>query len=501
MAYRVLTAKFSHETNTFNVVPTTLDSFRRGTLLTGNALKAARLGTRTDFGATFEAADKFGWTLSHPVAASANPSGRVTTEAYETICKLLLDGAGGIDGALLHLHGAMVTDNHEDGEGELLSRLRALVGPDVPVVVTLDLHGNITERMAAAANALIAVRTYPHVDYYERARQGAELLQRAMAGEIRPRTVIARRPMLRGLDGGRTQSGPMRKLIDRGEALEASGAVLAVSVCAGFTAADIRDIGPSVTVTIDGGTTDGDATAGQAVAEQMMDHAWATRDFASVVHRGIAEAVAHAKAGEGSSDKPLVMADVADNPGSGHYGDSTDLLAAMIAADLQNTAFYAIFDPQAALDGLRIGVGRTGTLSLGGKHDPQAGGGPLLLDGHVVAINDGAFQTFGPMGNGVWRDHGLSMVFRIGGIDIAVISNNGQATDTAQLTSLGIDPTRKNTVAVKSNHHFRAAFEPLAREVITVNGGGLGAQVWRHAVPGGTGFTHVRRPIWPLDDI
>ncbi len=496
MAYRVLTAGFAHETNTFSVVPTTLDSFRRGTLLTGNALKVARLGTRTDFGATFEAADRFGWTLSHPVTASANPSGRVTTEAYETICRLLLDGADGIDGALLHLHGAMVTDDHEDGEGELLSRLRAMVGPDVPIVVTLDLHGNVSERMASAANALIAVRTYPHVDYYERAWQGAALLQRAMAGEIRPRTVIARRPMLRGLDGGRTQSGPMRELIDRGEALEASGAVLAVSVCAGFTAADIHDIGPSVTV-----TTDGETPIGQMIAEEMMDHAWATRDFASVVHRGIAEAVAHAKAGEGSSDRPLVMADVADNPGSGHYGDSTNLLAAMIAADLRNTAFYAICDPQAVLDGLRIGVGRTGTLSLGGKHDPQAGGGPLSLTGHVVAITDGAFQTFGPMGNGVWRDHGLSMVFRSGSIDIAVITNNGQATDTAQLTSLGIDPTRKNTVAVKSNHHFRAAFEPLAREVITVNGGGLGAQVWRHAVPGGTGFTHVRRPIWPLDAI
>ncbi|HEY0421108.1 MAG TPA: M81 family metallopeptidase, partial [Acetobacteraceae bacterium] len=334
MAFTVLTGEFAHETNTFSRVPTTLESFRRRVFLLGNEIPAARIGTHTEFGATFEAAEKFGWTLRHPVAASANPSGRVSDEAFETIAAMFLDAADGIDGALLHLHGAMVTDSYEDGEGELLARLRAKLGPDVPVVVTLDLHGNITEKMAANANALIAVRTYPHIDYYERAWQGAELLQRAMQGEIRPQTVIARRSMLRGLDGGRTQTGPMRELIDRGEALERDGKALVVSVCAGFTAADIHDIGPSVTV-----TTDANPEAGRKIAEAFMDHAWATRDFASVQHRSIAEAVAYAKSGEGKHDKPLVMADVTDNPGSGHYGDSTNLLRAMIEADLQNTAF------------------------------------------------------------------------------------------------------------------------------------------------------------------
>ncbi|MCW3474058.1 M81 family metallopeptidase [Limobrevibacterium gyesilva] len=492
MSYRVLTAEIAHETNTFSKVPTGLEAFRRRVFLTANEIPGARRGTRSDLGATFEAAEKFGWTLSYPVAASANPSGRVTDEAFETLADMLLSGAdGGIDGALLHLHGAMVTDSHEDGEGELLRRLRAKVGPDVPVVVTLDLHGNITELMATCANALIAVRTYPHVDYYERAWQGAELLQRAMKGEIRPRTVIARRPMLRGLDGGRTQTGPMRELIDRGEQLERDGRALVVSICSGFTAADIHDIGPSVTV-----TTDGDDAAGRAIAEEFMDYAWKTRDFASVTHWSIDDAVRHAKEGEGKHDRPLIMADVTDNPGSGHYGDATNLLRAMIAADLQNTAFYAIYDPQAAREGARIGVGNSGAITLGGKHDPQAGGEPLTLTGHVVALTDGHFQTFGPMGGGVWRDYGLSMLLRVGGIDIVVISNNGQAVDTAQLTSLGVDPTRKNTVAVKSNHHFRAAFQPIGREVITVDGGGLGSVIWRKA-----GFTKVRRPIWPLDPL
>ena len=492
MAFRVLTGEFSHETNTFSKVPTTLESFRRREFLTGNELVEHRRGTRSALGGSFEAAEKFGWVLSHPIAAGANPSGYVSDDAYDTIAGLFLAGAdGGIDGALLHLHGAMVTESHEDGEGEFLRRLREKIGPDVPIVVTLDLHGNITAAMAEHANALIAVRTYPHIDHYEQSLRGAELLQRAMLGEIKPRTVIAKRAMLRGLDGGRTQSGPMRELIDRGEALEREGKALVVSVCAGFTAADIFDIGPSVTV-----TTDDNNAAGQAIAEEFMDYAWAQRDFVSVIHRSIDEAVRYAKAGEGANEKPLIMADVTDNPGSGHYGDTTDLLRAMIAADLRNAGFYAIYDAQAALDAQQIGVGHTGSIVLGGKHDAAAGGGPLTLTGRVVTLADGAFQTFGPMGGGVWRDYGLSALFRVGGIDIVIISNNGQAVDTAQMTSLGLDPTRKDTVAVKSNHHFRAALQPIGREVITVDGGGLGSVIWRNA-----GFKKVRRPIWPLDAI
>jgi microcystin degradation protein MlrC len=283
----------------------------------------------------------------------------------------------------------------------------------------------------------------------------------------------------------------MRELIDRGEALEKGGKALVVSVCSGFSDADIHDVGPSVTV-----TTNGDDPAGKAIAEEFMDYAWQTRDYLSVTNRSIEEAVRHAKQGEGRHDKPLVMADTTDNPGSGYYGDSTNLLRGMIAADLQNTAFHAIFDPQAVQDAVAIGVGNRGSITLGGKHDVQAGGGPLTVTAHVVSLTDGKFQTFGPMGGGVWRDYGPSALIRVGGIEIVLITNNGQATDTAQLTSLGCDPTRKDTVAVKSNHHFRAAFEPLSREVITVDGGGLGS-----VIRGTMAYKKVRRPVWPLDEI
>ncbi len=491
MGFRVMTGGVSHETNTFSRIATTMEHFRRGSLLYANEIPRARRGTRTGIGATFEAAERYGWLLVHPILAAANPSGTVTDDAFEALVAPLIDAAPGVDGVLLHLHGAMVTASFEDAEGELLRRLRIAVGPDVPVVVTLDLHGNITELMASSANALIAYRTYPHIDAYERAWQGAELLQRAMRGEIRPQTVIARRPMLRGLDGGRTQTGPMRELIARGEALEQNGAALVVSVCAGFTAADIHDIGPSVTV-----TTDGADPRAAEIADAFMDHAWATRDFASVRHITPEAAVAQAKAGEGRHDRPLVISDVTDNPGSGHYGDATNLLRAMVAADLQNAVFYALFDPQAVQDGIALGIGREGAITLGGKHDPTAGGEPLTLTGRVVTLSDGRFQVFGPMGGGVWKDYGASMLFRVGGIDVIAITNNTQATDAAQITSLGVDLAHKATIALKSAHHFRAAFEPLAREVITVDGGGLGSIVLRQG-----NYQRVRRPIWPLDKL
>lgn len=492
---RVLTARFMHETNTFSRVPTDLAAFRRREFHRDNEIPQAFRGTRSALGATFEAADKFGWSLVHPVSTSPNPSGIVTDEAFETIAALILDavaGQGLIDGALLHLHGAMVSDRFEDAEGEFLARLRRQVGPAVPVVVTLDLHANVTQKMADNANALIAFRTYPHIDQYERAWQGALLLERAMRGEIRPRTVIARRPMLQGLDWGRTQKGPMAELIARGEALEAAGEAFAISICAGFALADIHDVGPSVTVTVDGR---GDSVRGQAIAEEFMDHAWAMRDYNSVRMLPVAEAVARAREGK-PGDRPLVVADYTDNPGGGGYGDATAFLAGLVAAGIERVAFHAICDPQAVQNGIRAGIGARATLTLGGKTDPALGGGPLTLEGEVTHLSNGKFIAYGPMGGGVERNHGPSMVFRVGGIDIVVITNNGQATDLGQFTSLGLDPTRYTTVAVKSMQHFRAAFEPIAREVILVDTGALCSVHYSPEL-----YVRARRPIWPLDPV
>jgi microcystin degradation protein MlrC len=496
---RVLTARFMHETNTFSRVPTDMAMMRRRDYHLENEIPSAFRGTRSAFGATFEAADKLGWTLVHPVSANPNPSGVVTDDAFEAIAGMILDAVdtkGPIDGVLLHLHGAMVSESHEDAEGEFLARLRRRLGPEAPIVVTLDLHANVTRKMADNASALIAYRTYPHIDQHERAWQGAELLERAMQGETRPRTVIARRPMIYGLDHGRTQRGPMAELIARGEALEASGEALAVSICAGFSRANIRDVGPSVTVTVDG-----DPARAQAIAEEFMDYAWETRDFTTVKLLPVAEAVALARQGipgsrPGDGDKPLVVADYTDNPGGGGYGDATAFLKGLVESEVESVVFHAICDPEAVQEGMRAGIGAKTTLTLGGKTDPSMGGAPLSLFGEVVCLTNGRFIAYGPMGGGVERDYGPSMVFRVGGIDIIVITNNGQAVDLGQFTSLGIDPTRYRTVAVKSMQHFRAAFEPIAREVILVDTGALCSEIYTPEL-----FTRVRRPVWPLDPI
>src|SRR5580704_15998685 len=486
-----------HETNTFSVQKTDMALWRRRDFHTENEIPAAFRGTRSALGATFEAADEYGWTLVHPVSANANPSGIVTDDAFEQIGGMILDAAGHqgpIDGVLLHLHGAMVVESYEDGEGELLARLRRIVGPDVPIIATLDLHANVTAAMAENASALIAFRTYPHIDQYERAWQGADLLDRAMRSEIKPRTVIARRPLLYALDWGRTQRGPMAELIARGEALEASGEILVASVCAGFSLADIHDVGPTVTVTVDA-LRDGAEARGQGIAEEFIEHAWETRDFTTVRMLSVAEAVARAKEGK-PGDKPLVVADFTDNPGGGGYGDATAFLKGLVDAGVERVAFHAICDPEAVMAGMRAGVGMPTTIALGGKTDPAMGGGPLSLTGEVTHLTNGKFIAYGPMGGGVERDYGPSMVFRVGGIDIIVITNNGQAVDLAQFTSLGIDPTRYTTVCVKSMQHFRAAFEPIAREVILVDTGALCSEHYTPEL-----FDKVRRPVWPLDPI
>jgi microcystin degradation protein MlrC len=297
----------------------------------------------------------------------------------------------------------------------------------------------------------------------------------------------------------------MRELIDRGCALEDANDVCVVSVCAGFSAADIHDIGPSVTVTVD---VMQDETAAlsraQAVADEFTDYAWQQRAYSSVNHIDVPSAIALAL--EEQADRkhdhgpPLILAEVTDNPGSGHYGDAVNLLKAMVGSGddepgLSNAALYAIFDPEAVQAGIAIGEGNEGSITMGGRHDTSAGGEPLTLFGKVLRITDGTCSARGPMAAHV-ACSGPSMAFRCRGVDIAVISNNGQPYDVAQLEALGIDFKSKTTVALKSNHHFRASFEPLARRVVTVDGGGLG-----HTILFGGSYKHVRRPIWPLDDI
>ncbi|MFI4986200.1 MAG: M81 family metallopeptidase [Alphaproteobacteria bacterium] len=489
MTHRVLIASIMHETNTFSRLVTDLDDFARRYDHRSDAIPEAFRNTRSEMGAFLDAAEAFGWRLVHPVAAAATPSGIVTAEAWAALSGALLAALDPPpDGVLLALHGAMVSETADDAEGDLLARIRDRVGAHVPIAVTLDLHANVTDRMAELATIITAYRTYPHIDMYERGRQAADLLARAMAGEIRPQSVVARRPTLDGVDHGRTTSaGPMRDVLARAAAIEKEPGVLVVSVHAGFAWADIHDAGPSVSVS-------GERPAAElrAIADALMEEVWQRRAETTLTFRSVAEAMAAARAADGSG-KPLVLADFTDNPGGGGYGDATNLPRGMIEAGIADAAFAPISDGAAVSRCQAAGEGATVTLAIGGKIDPSFGA-PLEVTGTVRRLGNGDFVCDGPMWKGLKMSMGPSAVLRVGGIDIVLATNRFQITDLQHFLSLGIDPRQKSVVALKSAQHFRAAYEPIARQVLIVDAGALTTPDYRRFT-----YRKLRRPIWPLD--
>lgn len=489
-AKRVLLAEFMHESNTFSIKLTGRQHFVDNTLVIGeDNILPIYTGLRSAIGAGIAAGERYGWEIITPLVAETGPSGVVVDSCFEEFSSIIVDACKNLDGILLHLHGSMSTQSYPDGEGELLSRIRAAAGKDVPIMVVLDLHATVTDQMAENSNVLLSYRTYPHIDQFERMTQAAELMDRTLRGEIAPVVVVARKPILYALDGGRTNSPPMMELLRRADVIEANGDAYVVSIQAGFSSADVHDIGPSVAVAAK------DHETATRIADQLMDYVWENRHYSSIHFTDLSEAMARAKENH-PGEKPLIISDYSDNPGSGAYGDATTLLKTMLDANLQNVVFYAICDPEAALLAQKAGVGNTLTLKLGCKIDPKVGGGPLEVTAHVVTLTDGRFIAYGPMGSGEWRNYGLSALLRVGGIEIVIISANGQATDVAQVTSLGVDITKKSTIVVKSMQHFRAAFEPVAREVIEVDTGALSTKDFPSRP-----YQNVRRPIWPLDEI
>lgn len=494
MAYRVLVAQFMHETNTFSKLPTTLEDYRKRWLIEGEAMVPRFTGTKNEIGGYIDAVKKYGWQPVWGAAANATPSGTLTRETWETIRDMIVGaakGAGKLDGICLSLHGAMVTATEDDAEGALLEALRGVVGPDVPIVATLDLHANATVKMARNANALVSYRTYPHIDGYERALQAAALIQEAMEGKKQPRCLLVQPAMLEGADHGRTtQPGLMRELLAKADGYETEPGINVVSIQAGFTWADIPYTGPSVAVSYEASA---EARA-RAIAAALLDEIWKRRDESSSDYRSIADGIAAARAGVGKKG-PLVIADGTDNPGGGGYNDTTPVLQALIDADVQNVAFGTIFDPATVQQAIAAGVGATIDVSLGG-HTDLSMGAPVKSRAVVKMLSDGSFRNDGPMNAGVETAMGATAVLRIGGIDVVTISSRIQTIDLQVFLSQGIDPATKSVLVVKSVQHFRAAYGPIAREIVLVNSGGICSPDI-----GRLKFTKLRRPIWPLDGI
>ncbi len=481
-------------------MPTDLAAFEARALYRGAEIEAAYRGTQTEMAAFFDACPRHGWTGVPVLAADATPSGKVTRDAFETFTNEILaalDGSAPIHALFLPLHGAMVCEHEEDGEGALLEALRAKVGRALPIAVSLDLHANVTDRMADLADIIVSYRTYPHIDQYQVATEALDLLARTLAGEIAPRCTVARRELLDGVDHGRTTApGPMTEVLESAATFGREPGVLSVSINAGFPWADIRDAGPTAVV-----VSDGMSNRPAEIADALMAEAWDKRHRLTIQTISVAaamDAVKAAGSSGGPGDGPIVLADYADNPGGGAYGDSVDLLGGMIEAGLTNAAYATIYDPEAAALCARAGEGAAVALTLGGKVDPKFGA-PLQVTGTVTRLTDGRLTFDGPMNAGVSVDMGPTAVLEIasglGTIEVVVTSGRFQAYDRQFFLHAGIDPAAKSVVAVKSAQHFRAAFAPIARDIIVVDGGGGLTSANFKELP----FEKLRRPIYPLD--
>ncbi|MER9203857.1 M81 family metallopeptidase [Mesorhizobium sp. M0933] len=495
MSLKVFAATIIHESNTFNIVPTTLDDFQKYEYLEGEAIDGAMRGTRSEWGAILDLADEFGWQLVAPLAAIGDAGGKVTDQAFDHMMGIItraFERAMPVHGVILPLHGAMVTESHDDAEGEILRQVRAIVGREVPIAVTLDMHANATEDMASLANIITTYRTTPHIDLYETAERAGRLLQRAMLGEIKPSVTLANRPVLSGLDHGRTIAGqgPMVEMLARVREAEAqTPGVLDIGVNAGFDFADVPFTGPTVLV-----TGDGVRPEYREVAERLADFIWDSRGREAVQLLTMEETISIAREAAPPGSGPLLIGDYTDNPGGGANGDATNLVRALIAAGIKGVAVGTIADPESAAAGLKAGIGATVTVDLGGKKDPRFGGTPIRLTGTVGAVSDGIYVRKGGYMTGTKCYMGPSFRLDLDGIQIIVASNPTQIDDREQFRIYGIEPERMNILACKAMNHFRTDFEPIARRLIYVDAGGLCSLNFKQFP-----WKKLRRPIWPLD--
>jgi microcystin degradation protein MlrC len=488
---RLLIAMMKHETNTFSPVPTPLERFRP---LYGEAAIRAFRGTGTGLGAYLDLAHREGAEIVLPIAAGAPPSRPVEDRAYAHITEVILEAAarGGFDGIVLDLHGAMVTESLEDGEGQFLKRLRML-SPQTPIAVSLDMHANLYDEIIRNASVVTGYRTYPHIDTYETARLAGEILLRAIRGEVTPVMAWGNVPMLPHVMRQGTDDHPNRELQRRCAAMAAEGA-LAASLFTGFPHADITNAGLSAVV-----VTDGDLKLAEDLRDDLLDRAWVEREAFVYKIEPLTQSVSRAKAlpAPVPGDGPIILLDHYDNCASGGTMDTTAVLAEILRQGLENIAAFAIYDPQAVQEAIAAGIGAEVTLSVGGKipmpaiPDPSP---PLVVSGTVKTISNGRYRNKGPMTRGVEMDMGPTVVLDTGPAEIVLISRHVEPSDLNCLLALGIDPTQKRYLMLKSRIHWRAGLGAMAKAVVDCAGVGVCTSDY-----GQLRFTKVRRPIYPLD--
>ena len=462
---RIAIGGFQHETNTFAPSLATLAEFQTGDewpeLTTGPGLPDRVRGMNLPIAGFIDEAERSGHRLVPTTWGSASPSSCVTEHAYEHIAGLILDGlraARPFDAVYLCLHGAMVTEHLQDGEGELLRRVRWLVGDDVPVVASLDFHSNTTPEMMEHASALIGFRTYPHIDMADTGRRTARHLDRLLNGSGAEHMAFRQIPFMIPLNWQSTTSEPMRSIMEMRDTLEGAD-VASLTVAAGFPAADIHHCGPSLF-----GYGRSRVAVERAIDEIAREIERRESEFEGVLHSpgdGVRRAIEIA----GVASRPVVIADTQDNPGAGGDSETTGMLRALVDHDAPRAALGMMVDPEAALAAHRAGAGSAINIALGGKSGIP-GDVPFAAEFRVEQVGDGQFAGTGPMYGGARMTLGPMASLRIRDIQVLVGSRKAQLADQAMYRHCGIEPTTRKIIVNKSSVHFRADFEPIASEVL-----------------------------------
>jgi microcystin degradation protein MlrC len=483
---RIAIGGITHETNTYADAcfgQTEVEDF---TIHRDDEIVDHYCNTRTFIGGMLQGADDIGATVVPTFAAIAQPSGTISAKAYDTMKTELLDRLRAVlpvDAVALELHGAGVVDGIDDLEGDLAGAVRALVGDDVPIVAPLDLHGNITDRMAEVIDLMLGVHYYPHTDMYDRGVEAVRAIPSLLDGSLRPVTHVEHLPMLTPTSC--TDFGPAKATNERCWGIEEHDGVVDATFFHGFPFTDTPEAGAHIVV-----TTNGDPIAAEKYAKEIAAFVWEQREAFRPETDTPELAVRRALAAE---RWPVVINETSDNSGGGAPGDSTHLLRALLDADVTDAVFGFMYDPEVAAAAHRAGVGATIDVHLGGKHD-DVHGAPIELRAYVKSLSDGRFTYTTPMFEGVRTSYGPMARLQAQGMDILVGSERSQTFDTEVFLLNGIDVTRYKIVALKSSQHFRAGFGAIAAEIITSDAPGLTTErveAFDRTRPAG--------PLWPKD--
>lgn len=510
--FNVISAEFLHETNTFNKNMTNYKSFCDRFVYIGEDAIKNRKNNNTELSGFLDCKDVYNWNLIHVLSAHAEPSGMVTTEAFnifsDQIINKIKDNLDNLDGVLLSLHGAMVVADYDDGEGELLTRIRNTIGNEIPIAITLDLHANCTDIMCNLSNIIVSFKTYPHIDMRECGKKAGDILHRAMLKEIKPKNLRCYISMLEESNSGRTDQGPMVDRYNKCIEYENNNAnVLCCSINAGFPTDISIDVGPTVICTYDSNCSNKDLDQYHKFIQDIGDDIWNKRDFIINKFLSVEEAcdivLKHinntTNTNKQYNNKPIIIADYSDNPGGGGYGDTTNLLNEMINKGISNAIFASIVDYELVkLIHNNYKVNDViDEISLGGKFEPLYGGKPLIIQNSIVKfISNGKYIGTGTMIGGlVCNGFGNIVVLDIGNnIEVLITSESEQILDIAQLTTFNLNPYNKSLISLKSMQHFREAFTPISSLILVCDSGSLCTPDMSKLI-----WKNVKRPIYPLD--